>query len=98
MADVVKLPGAVPTPTRRRYTTRLPREERREQLLDAALHLIAEQGFRGLSMEAVAREAEIAKTVVYDLFGNQEQLLTALLEREQERVLATIVEALPELP
>jgi len=98
MTDVVKLSDSMPARTRRRYTTRLPRAERREQLLDVALRLIAERGFRGLSMEAVARDAEIAKTVVYDLFPNQEQLLTALLEREQKRVLATIVEAMPTLP
>ena len=97
MADVVKL-NRVATPTRRRYANRLPRAERREQLLDAALTLIAEHGFGGLSMEAVAREAEIAKTVVYDAFANQEVLLTALLEREQERVFSTIADAVPTCP
>lgn len=98
MADVVKLKPQMATRTRRRYSARLPRSERREQLLDVALRLIAEHGFRGLSMEAVAREAEIAKTVVYDVFGNQEQLLSALLEREQARVLEAIVEAVPTPP
>ncbi len=97
MADVVKL-RRVRTGTRRRYANRLPREERREQLLDAALRLIAERGFGGLSMEGVAREAEIAKTVVYDAFANQEELLGAFLAREQKRVFAAITEAVPTLP
>ena len=83
---------------RRRYSRRLPRAERREQLLDAALRLIAERGFAGVSMEAVAREADIAKTVVYDAFGNQEAMLRALLDREQERVLLAIADAVPRLP
>lgn len=84
--------------TSRRYSPRLPRPERREQLLDAALRIIAAHGFGGVSMEAVAREADIAKTVVYDAFGNQRELLRALLEREQERVLSAIAAAMPTPP
>ncbi len=86
------------TPSRARRRGRMPRAERREQLLDATLALIAERGFSGVSMEAVAREAEIAKTVVYDAFGNQDGLLRALLEREQERVLLAIADAVPTFP
>jgi AcrR family transcriptional regulator len=84
--------------TRRKYSPRLPREERREQLLDAALDLLAAEGFGGISMEAVAREAEIAKTVVYDAFANKEELLQALLEREQQHAFTDIVAALPKPP
>ncbi|MGH2952094.1 MAG: TetR/AcrR family transcriptional regulator [Solirubrobacterales bacterium] len=76
----------------------MPRSERRDQLLDATLKLIAEHGYGGVSMEAVAREAEIAKTVVYDAFGNKRDLLRALFEREQERVLSAIAEAVPKPP
>jgi AcrR family transcriptional regulator len=83
---------------RRRYSPRLPREERREQLLDAALRLISAEGFGAVSMEGVAREADIAKTVVYDAFANQHELLQALLEREQERALSDIAAAVPTFP
>jgi len=83
---------------RRKYSPRLPRAERREQLLDATLRLISEHGYAGVSIEAVAREAEIAKSVVYEAFGNQRELEKALFEREQERVLAAIVAALPKPP
>jgi AcrR family transcriptional regulator len=84
--------------TRRKYSPRLPREERREQLLDAALALIARDGYGGVSMEAVAREADIAKTVVYDAFGNRRAMLQALLEREQERALTDLASAMPATP
>lgn len=83
---------------RRKYAPRLPREERREQLLDAALALITEHGWGGASMEAIAREADIAKTVVYDAFGTRHDLLRALLEREQERALGAVAEAMPTPP
>ncbi len=95
--EIVKLRG-VTAGTPRRYARRLPREERREQVLDVALRLVTAHGFAGLSMEGVAREADIAKTVVYDLFPNQQALLAALLEREQERALVDVAAAIPAVP
>ncbi len=55
---------------RRPYAPRLPPEQRREQLLDAALCLIVERGYAGVSIEAVARIAGITRPVVYDHFPN----------------------------
>jgi AcrR family transcriptional regulator len=88
----------MPSTARRRYSPRRPRAERREQLLDAALRVVDADGFVGLSVEGVAREADLAKTVVYDTFSNREGLLTALLAREQERALASLAAAMPEPP
>jgi AcrR family transcriptional regulator len=83
------------TAPRRRYAPRLPPEERRTQLLDAALGLIAQHGYDGVSMEAVAREAGVTKPVVYDLFPNRGELLRALLQREEERALRELATAIP---
>jgi AcrR family transcriptional regulator len=80
---------------RRQYAPRLPPEERREQLLDAALELIADHGYDGVSMEGVAREAGVTKPVVYDLFPNRGELLRALLQREEERALRELATAIP---
>jgi len=76
----------------------MPREERREQLLDAALHLIATEGWSGVSVEAVAREAKIAKSVVYEAFGNRDGMFAALLEREQERAITSVAAVIPTPP
>jgi AcrR family transcriptional regulator len=73
--------------TRRKYAPRLPPAERREQILDAALHLIAENGYGAATMEGVARATGVAKPVVYDLFPGRGELLRALLEREERRAL-----------
>jgi len=73
----------------------MPREERREQLLDATLALVAEEGYEGVSMEGIARRAGVTKPVVYDLFGSLADLLEALLEREEERALNQLAELLP---
>ena len=80
---------------RRRYAPRLPPEERREQLLDATLSLIAEKGYESVSMEGIARKAGVTKPVVYDLFGSLGDLLEALLEREEERALNQLAELMP---
>ncbi len=87
----------VPTkPQRRRYARRLPPEERREQLLDAALDLMVESGVEAVSMESVARRAGVTKPVVYGIFADRGALLFDLLEREERRAYAQIGEAMPE--
>ena len=85
-------------PQKRRYAPRMPPEERREQLLDATLALIAEKGYESVSMEGIARKAGVTKPVVYDLFGSLAELLEALLEREEERALSQLAELMPAPP
>src|SRR5690242_13726806 len=53
---------------RRRYAPRMAPEQRREQLLDAALSVILEQGYSGVSIEAIARAAGVTRPVIYDHF------------------------------
>jgi AcrR family transcriptional regulator len=79
----------------RRYAPRMPPEERREQLLDATLTLIAEKGYESVSMEGVARRAGVTKPVLYDLFGSLADLLEALLDREHQRALLQLAELMP---
>ncbi|NKE61699.1 TetR/AcrR family transcriptional regulator [Lentzea sp. PSKA42] len=80
--------------TRRKYARRLPPEQRREQLLDAALTLIP-AGFDTVTMESVAKEAQVTKPVLYDLFANRGELIGALLEREAARATEQVLAALP---
>ncbi|HUQ55168.1 TetR/AcrR family transcriptional regulator [Lentzea sp.] len=80
--------------TRRKYARRLPPEQRREQLLDAALALIP-AGFDTVTMESVARQAQVTKPVLYDLFANRASLISALLEREAARATEQVIAALP---
>jgi AcrR family transcriptional regulator len=82
----------------RRYSPRRPREERREQLLDAALRLVDARGFDAFSIEAVAREADLAKSVVYATFGTREDLLRALVDREIDRAMLDVAAAVPKPP
>lgn len=76
----------------------MPPEERRQQLLDAALGVILEQGYDGVSIEAIARSAAVTRPVVYDHFPNLGVLLRALFEREEHTALAQLAEVVPAHP
>jgi AcrR family transcriptional regulator len=55
--------------------------ERREQILEAAVRLWAGHGFEATTLEAIAREAGIAKGTVYLYFATKEDLVAAAVER-----------------
>lgn len=76
---------------------RVARPVRREQLLDVALAAVVEDGFDGLSMEAIARRAGVDRVVVYRSFAGLPDLLAALLRRERRRT-ARRLDALIPLP
>src|SRR5215469_10039539 len=86
------------TRTRRPYAPRLPPEQRREQLIDAALGLILDLGYAGVSIEAIARVAGVTRPVVYDHFPNLGRLLHALVEREELYALAQLEQVVPADP
>jgi AcrR family transcriptional regulator len=57
-------------------------DDRRAQILDAAVALILKNGNAGCSLEQVAAAAGISKPLIYKYFARREDLLKALLERE----------------
>ncbi len=63
---------------------RLQRDERREQLLERASELFADQGYEGLSMSQLAREAQISKALLYHYFPSKRRLFEAALEEGAE--------------
>jgi AcrR family transcriptional regulator len=87
-----------PGRTRRRYAPRMPPDQRREQLIDAALGVILDQGYSGVSIEAIARAAGVTRPVVYDHFPNLGELLQALIAREEHYALDQLREIVPESP
>jgi AcrR family transcriptional regulator len=83
---------------RRRYAPRMAPAERREQLIDAALEVILEQGYSGVSIEAIARRAGVTRPVVYDHFPNLGRLLHTLVEREERISVGQLEQVVPEDP
>jgi AcrR family transcriptional regulator len=82
----------VATPTRR-----MSAEERREQLLDVLADIITSEGYAAISIDRVARDANIARTVIYSHFGNLEGFVAALVERTEREALRQIRGVLPDI-
>jgi AcrR family transcriptional regulator len=85
------------TTTRRRYAPRMAPAQRREQLLDAALEVVLEQGYARVSIEAIARTAGVTRPVIYDHFPNLGSLIQALIAREERYALSQLAEVVPDL-
>lgn len=66
----------------RERAKRMAPEDRRSQILDAAVRLVIATGHSGVSLEQVAAAAQISKPLIYKYFPKREDLLKALLERE----------------
>jgi AcrR family transcriptional regulator len=76
-------------------TTRLPRAERREQLLDVTKRIVGESGLHAVSIERVAREAGVSRPIVYEHFSDLSGVLHALLDREGGRALDQLESFMP---
>ncbi|HLY93464.1 MAG TPA: TetR/AcrR family transcriptional regulator, partial [Gaiellaceae bacterium] len=60
---------------------RLSAEERRDDVLDAALIEFAERGLEGTSTEDIARRAGISQPYLFRLFGTKKELYKASVSR-----------------
>ncbi|WP_322756713.1 helix-turn-helix domain-containing protein [Frankia sp. Cas3] len=73
---------------------RTAREDRARRILEAAAELLIRWGYNRVTIEDIARHAEIGKGTIYLHWKTREQLFTTLLERE---VLAAVQEVIAEL-
>jgi AcrR family transcriptional regulator len=64
-------------------------KNRRAVILDAALRVFGQYGYRRTSMEDIAREAGIAKGTIYLSFASKEEVFQALSQHLSQRMLAS---------
>jgi AcrR family transcriptional regulator len=74
-------------------TTRKSAEERRVQVLDAALDVFAEHGLAGASTDEIARKAGISQPYLFRLFRTKKELFIASVERCFAETRATFEDA-----
>ena len=55
-------------------------EDRREQIIDAAMRVFSQKGFTRATNKDIAREAGITPGLIYHYFENKEALLRAIIE------------------
>ncbi|MGN9840699.1 TetR/AcrR family transcriptional regulator [Nonomuraea sp. H19] len=82
------------TVTEPRSRRRMSGSERREQLIRISRTLFAEKGFDGTSIEEIAATAQVSKPVVYEHFGGKEGVYAVVVDREMQKLLGMITEAL----
>ena len=73
---------------------RLPRHERRRQLLDAALEVFVSQGYHAAAMDDIAERAGVSKPVLYQHFPGKLDLYLALLDESVGTLVETVRDAL----
>lgn len=74
-------------------------EERREQIIDAAMRVFAEKGFARATNRDIAHEAGITSGLIYYYFKSKEDLLRAALEeRSPVQVMTQITPEMLEQP
>lgn len=59
-------------------------------ILDAALAEFARHGFRKVALDDVARRAGVSRMTIYRRFANRDELVGAVMERENARLFAEI--------
>ena len=67
-------------------TVRQPTEERRRQIADAALKVIAERGLGRFTIQAIAAEIGVTDATLFRHFASKEDIVLAALDRVEERL------------
>src|ERR671930_1608222 len=74
-------------------TERKTAEERRDEILDAAIVEFAQRGLEGASTEEIAKRAGISQPYVFRLFGTKKELFKATVARCLRETLETFQRA-----
>ena len=65
-----------------------------EAILDAAVVEFEQHGFRRVALDDVARRAKVSRTTIYRRFRNKDDLIAAVIERENVALFADIAKDL----
>ncbi len=66
------------------------REQRRDQILDAAVHLFVSHGYGQVTIDEIATASRVTKRTIYTYFGDKAEVFTAAIERFRARDLANL--------
>ncbi len=77
-----------------RRGNRLPRDERRGQLLAAASEVFVDRGYHAAGMDEIADRAGVSKPVLYQHFSSKLELYLAVLNRHVDNLVSGVRQAL----
>ena len=84
----------MPTTGARRRAEHLGPERRRPQVLDAALDIAARDGLSAVTVGTVADRLQVTRPVIYSCFPDRIALIGELLDRETNRMITHMLDAL----
>ena len=70
--------------------------EKQEKILNAALELFAEEGYKSTSTSKVAKKAGVSEGLIFRHFGNKDGLLEAIIKLGEERANVLLAEIVME--
>ena len=86
--------GGGDTSSVNRRGNRLPRDERREQLIIAASEVFVDRGYHAAGMDEIADRAGVSKPVLYQHFSSKLELYLAVLQRHVDNLVSGVRQAL----
>ena len=69
-------------------TTRISKDERRREIVEAATREFAASGLHGTPVDAIARRVGVSQPYLFQLFGTKKALFVAAVQRTFERTVA----------
>ena len=82
--------------TEKQARQRVPAAQRRDALIEAAVHEFARGGLHGTPVDRIARRVGVAQPYVFSLFPNKRELFIAAVERGFELIGQTFTRAAAE--
>nr|WSW71506.1 TetR/AcrR family transcriptional regulator [Streptomyces sp. NBC_00995] len=68
----------------------MPRAVREQQMMDAAVRIFGQRGFRAASMDEIAELAGVSKPLVYLYLNSKDELFSACIARESKALVAAV--------
>src|ERR1700691_6808511 len=93
LANAAGRSGVKPATSARRGN-RLPRDERRGQLLMAGSDILVDRGYHSGGMDEIAERAGVSKPVLYQHFSSKLELYLAVLNRHVDNLVSGVQGAL----
>lgn len=90
MTDADRLPDRPASALQLGRIRRMPRAQRREQILDAATRAFARTGFAATGLDDIAAEAGVTHVILYRHFASKADLYRAVLDHACTRLADTV--------
>lgn len=93
----MRIVATTPASENKARRKRVPASERRDALIEAAVHEFAHGGLHGTPVDRIARRVGVAQPYVFSLFGSKRELFLAAVEHAFELIAETFTDAAAQL-